>query len=187
MTGVELGRWSVDELRAAGFDEVGVVQPLLRAEPLQDAELVRRELAERGALVLQDDRWVPRGDLGVVLVTRARARLLVAVRGRSTLLLGLFAGGDGLLQVDEQDGCCTCRLRTRDDVADELLRGDVPLVLESMRADDPELAPAQVRLSVLPGALVTGVPGQEPVARAATPEQVRVAVRALLVGERPKG
>lgn len=192
MTGVDLGRWSVEELRAAGVDDVGVVQPLLRprAEPLADAERVRRDLAGRGTLVLQGDRWVPRGDLGVLLVTRARARLLVAVHGQRSLLLGLFADGDGLLQVDEQDSWCTFRLRTRDAVADDLVAGlsDGPgLVLEALRADDPALPPVQVRLSVVPMPeglrLVRGVPGEEPTVRGASPEQVRAAVRALLVGE----
>lgn len=143
MTGVELGRWTVDELRAAGFDELGVARPLLRDEPLPGAEQVRRDLEARGHLVLSDGRWTPRGDLGVVLTTRARARLLVVVRGaREPLLLGLFAGGDGLLRLDERDGRCTCALHTRDDVVDALLVGVLDGTADA--ADGPLLRPGEV-------------------------------------------
>jgi hypothetical protein len=181
VSGVDLGSWTVDELRAAGFDEVGVVQPLLRPGPPVDAEPLRRDLEARGALVLQDGRWTPRGDLGVVLATRARARLVVVVRGaREGLLLGRFAGGDGLLEVTEQDGRCSCSLRTRNAVVDDLLAAlllgvadgeDGPplrpgnpgwevvedaasprLALEALRADDPDRPPVQVQLTVVAAA-----------------------------------
>ena len=210
MSDVALGSWTVDELRASGFDEVGVVQPLLRPreEPLPQAEALRRDLEARGELVLQDGRWTPRGDLGVVLVTRARARLLVGVRDRTTLLLGRFAPGGALLQVDVDGGDCACRLRTRDAVLDDLLAGvldRVPdagsapdaelqepplLVLEALRADDPALPPVQVRLSVLAGAdgarLLWGRrrgEQEELSAQAASHRGVQAAVRAVLGGE----
>jgi hypothetical protein len=124
---VWLGDFTTEELLVAGFDDVGLLQPLLISSDSRPGESALAEAArglrERGLLVPHGSGWRTAGPLEVVLYGRAAGPLTAEVLGtdganplRRHLIFGLLtAGGEQLLAVDiaGTDGtrhrCRTCR------------------------------------------------------------------------------
>jgi hypothetical protein len=124
---VWLGEFTTEELLVSGFDDVGLLQPLLVLGDRRPGEAAlaqaARGLRERGLLVPHGDGWRTAGPLEVVLYGRAAGRLTVEVLGvrggdevRRQLLFGLLTtDGEQLVAVDTaglewtRHRCRTCR------------------------------------------------------------------------------
>jgi hypothetical protein len=160
--------WSftVDELVAAGIDDVGVFQPLLRGRPDDEAWPTRRrsiidDLVARGLLTPDGDGWTPAGELATVLVTRSVSTSIAVLTvemaaGPATrsYLLGRFAGDEGLMRLDETDGSVAIDFIDRGDLSRQVLdavRAGSRAVIDLQRLVDPAIPMRRTRLVLGPG------------------------------------
>ncbi len=172
--------WSftVEELVAAGIDEVGVFQPLLRRLADDEAWPARRrsvidDLVARGLLTAEGRGWSPAGELATVMVARAVATSIAVLSveptaGPSTrsYLLGRFAGDEGLMRLDEADEAVSVDFVDRGDlsrwVLDQVWAG-ARAVIDLQRLLDPAIPMRRIRLVLGPSdtgdtvAVVAGV------------------------------
>jgi hypothetical protein len=160
--------WSftVDELVAAGIDDIGVFQPLLRARQTDEASPTRRrsiidDLVCRGLLTPDADGWAPAGELATVMVTRSVATSIAVLTveppgapATRSYLLGRFAGEEGLMRLDEAEGSVRVDFVDRGDlsrqVLDAVLAG-ARAVIDLQRLLDPAIPMRRIRLLLGPG------------------------------------
>ena len=153
--------FTVDELVAAGIDDVGVFQPLLRGRPDDEAWPARRrsvidDLVSRGLLTPDGEGWTPAGELATVMISRAvsTALAVLSVEPASgpparSYLLGRFAGDDGLLRLDEAEGSVRVDFVDRGDLSRQLLDAvgaGARLVIDVQRLLDPAIPMRRIRL-----------------------------------------
>jgi hypothetical protein len=160
--------WSftVDELVAAGIDDIGVFQPLLRARPDDEEWPVRRrssidDLVARGLLTRDGDGWTPARELATVMVSRAASTSVAVLTveppaGPMTrsYLLGRFAGDEGLMRLDEAGGAVRVDVVDRGAVSRQLLdavRDGARVVIDLQRLLDPAVPMRRIRLVLGPG------------------------------------
>lgn len=135
----ESSSFTVAELLAAGFDETGALQPVLRPAGVRasaDWPARRHEaatnLARRGLLVEEPSGWQPTGALRTVLYSRAAARLTVEVLSPITddnvlrwLVFGMLTD-DEVMVVTERRGSsgedrCDCEIASVGRLATDLV------------------------------------------------------------------
>ena len=148
--GVDLGYYTVEELRAVGIDAYGVFQPLLRGGGVPPAEEIKPALEALYARGLVHSN--PAGDvlttgpLAELLRFRAFARRLTVVRpgwyapsGTDRILvLGDVAGDDRVLLIQESDGDVTAALAPASEIAVSLLE----IALGGVDPTTPDRVPA---------------------------------------------
>lgn len=115
--GGDLGTFTPAELRVAGVNQRGFLQPLLPGPgdgDEGDGTAVVQGLADRGLLVPSGDRWRPAGPLAVVLAAAAAAGSVVAHHppgaGPPRLLLGSAGGAGDVLDLAPAPGGWAARL-----------------------------------------------------------------------------
>jgi hypothetical protein len=160
--------WSltVDELVAAGFDDVGVFQPLLRSRADDETWPARRrsvidDLVARGLLTPDGDGWTPARELATVMVARSVSTSIAVLTvepaaGPATrsYLLGRFAGDEGLMRLDETDGLVRVDVVDRSDLSRqvvEAVRAGARAVIDLQRLLDPAVPMRRTRLVLGPG------------------------------------
>jgi hypothetical protein len=163
MTGPQLP-WSftVEELVAAGIDEIGAFQPLLRPRRKDETWPQRRraiiaDLVSRGLLIPEGDGWAPLEELRTVLVTRALSTSVAVTTlqsddgERRSYLLGRFAGAEGLLRLVEVGDAVTADLTDRATVSRSLVDAislGARLTMDVQVLDDPDVPMRRQRLIV---------------------------------------
>jgi hypothetical protein len=156
--------WSftVDELVAAGIDEIGAFQPLLRARLKDETwpqrrQLIIADLVSRGLLSADGDGWTPLEQLRTVLVTRALSTSVAVATlqsdddERRSYLLGRFAGTEGLLRLVEVGDTVTADLTDRTTVSRSLVDAiavGARLTIDMQVLDDPDVPMRRQRLIV---------------------------------------
>jgi hypothetical protein len=152
--------FTVDELVAAGIDDVGVFQPLLRPRNADGSWPVRRldvidDLAARGLLTPDGDGWAPAQQLATVMLTRASSTSVAVVTVRRdpaeerSYLLGGFAGPEGLLRLVVAADTATVdfldRSATAAAVGAAVLSG-ARVTIDVQRLVDPDIPMRRVRV-----------------------------------------
>jgi hypothetical protein len=154
--------FSVEELLAAGFDDIGVFQPVLRSRehdqgwPQRRTVLLRR-MAEAGLLEREADGWQPSGALRTVMAIRATATSISVIASppsepAARVVLGRFAGPDGLLVLELASDDVKIWLTDRAALAWDVL-ATVPalpdlLKIDTQAIDAPDVPVRRVRLQV---------------------------------------
>jgi hypothetical protein len=160
--------WSftVDELVAAGIDDVGVFQPLLRGRTDDETWPARRrsviaDLEGRGLLTPEGDGWTPAGELATIMVTRAVATSVAVLTVEPTAgpasrsyLLGRFAGDEGLMRLDQAEGSVLIDFVDRVDLSRRVVDAvgaGARAVVDLQRLLDPAIPMRRARLVFGPG------------------------------------
>jgi hypothetical protein len=203
--------FAVDELVAAGIDEIGVFQPLLRTRiPTDDWPVRRRAVIEdleaRGLLTPSGSGWAPTGELATILLARAASTCLAVVTAQRaaetarSYLLGRFAGPAGLLRLVEAGGSARADFLDATAAAAQIeqqVRAGARVTIDVQRLIDPDIPMRRLRVILgspdeqgLTAVVVGRRDGEDTTSwesRLDTPGTVDLCARALIGDDVPAG